>query len=81
MYANLKQGVRCIVGITPAARGHICKVCIGKATPLQAWTGPEGSSRFRPPNFKTIAHESGKVVSRTHRPPLPPGNIPGIHFC
>jgi len=27
------------------------------------------------------AHESGKVVSLTHRPPLPPGNIPGNHFC
>jgi len=27
------------------------------------------------------AHECGKVVSPTHRPPLPPGNIPGIQFC
>jgi len=27
------------------------------------------------------AHEGGKVVSLTHRPPLPPGNIPGAHFC
>ena len=27
------------------------------------------------------AHEVGKVVSCTHRPPLPPGNIPGTHFC
>jgi len=27
------------------------------------------------------AHEGGKVASRTHRPPLPPGNIPGTHFC
>ena len=28
------------------------------------------------------AHEGGKVVSLTHRPPLPPGNIPGrsTHF-
>ena len=26
-------------------------------------------------------HEGGKVVSPTHRPPLPPGNIPGAHFC
>jgi len=23
-----------------------------------------------------LAHESVKVVSPTHRPPLPPGNIP-----
>jgi hypothetical protein len=27
------------------------------------------------------AHEGGKVVSPRHRPPLPPGNIPGTHFC
>jgi len=27
------------------------------------------------------AHEGGKVVSPTHRPPLPPGNIPGTHLC
>jgi hypothetical protein len=27
------------------------------------------------------AHEGGKVVSPTHRPPLPPGSIPGTHFC
>jgi hypothetical protein len=26
----------------------------GKAIPLQAWVGPEGSRRFRPPDFKTI---------------------------
>ena len=27
------------------------------------------------------AHEGGKVVRPMHRPPLPPGNIPGTHFC
>jgi len=26
----------------------------GKAIPLQTWTGPEGSSRLRHPDFKTI---------------------------
>jgi len=26
----------------------------GKAIPLQAWTGPEGSMRLRIPDFKTI---------------------------
>jgi len=25
-------------------------------------------------------HERGKVVSLTHRPHLPPGNIPGTHL-
>jgi hypothetical protein len=27
------------------------------------------------------AHEGGKVVSLTHQPPLPPGNIAGTNFC
>jgi len=26
----------------------------GKAIPLKAWTGPEGSRRLRLPDFKTI---------------------------
>jgi len=29
----------------------------------------------------TTAQGVGKVVSLMHRPPLPPGNTPGIHFC
>jgi len=53
----------------------------GKAIPLQPWTGPECSRRMRLPDFMTIAHEDGKVVSPMHRPPLPSGNIPGTHFC
>jgi hypothetical protein len=32
------------------------------------------------PLLPESAHESGKVVSRTHRPPLPPGNIRGTYF-
>jgi hypothetical protein len=27
------------------------------------------------------AHKGGQAVSHIHRPPLPPGNIPGAHFC
>ena len=53
----------------------------GKSVPLQAWSGPEGSRKLRFPNFVTTAQDGGKVVSPTHRPPLPPGNAPGTHFC
>ena len=53
----------------------------GKAVSLQAWSGPEGSWKLRFPDFMTAAQEGGKVVSLTHRPPLPPGNSPGTHFC
>jgi hypothetical protein len=53
----------------------------GKAVPLQAWSGPEGSRKLRFPDYMTTAQDDGKVVSLTHRPPLPPGNTPGTHFC
>jgi hypothetical protein len=51
------------------------------AVPLQAWRGPERSRKLRFPDFMTKAQDGGKVVSLTHRPPLPPGNKPGTHFC
>ena len=38
-------------------------VLIGKAVPLQAWTGPEGSRKLRLPDFMTTAQDGGKVVS------------------
>jgi len=52
-----------------------------KAVPLHAWSGPEGSRKLRLLDFEITAQDGGKVVSPTHRPPLPPGNAPGIHFC
>ena len=52
-----------------------------KAVPLQAWSVPEGSRKLRFPDFMTTAQDGGKVVSLTHRRPLPPGNTPGTHFC
>jgi len=52
-----------------------------KAVPLQAWSGSEGSGKLRFPDYMTTAQDGGKVVSPTHRPPLPPGNAPGTHFC
>ena len=48
---------------------------------LQAWSGPEGSRKLRFPDFVTTAQDDGKVVNLTHRPPLPPGNTAGTHFC
>jgi len=51
----------------------------GKAVPLQAWSGPEGSRKLRFPDYMTTAQDGG--VSLKHRPPLHPGNTPGTHFC
>jgi hypothetical protein len=50
---------------------YIGNKCNDKAIPTKAWTGPEGSRRSRLPQFLQSAHEGGKVVSPTHRPPLP----------
>jgi hypothetical protein len=33
---------------------HFCTLGIGKAIPLHAWTGPEGSRRLRLSDFKAI---------------------------
>jgi hypothetical protein len=51
------------------------------AVQLQAWSGPEVSRKLRFPDFMTMAQDGGKDVSLKHRPPLPPGNTPGTHFC
>ena len=50
----------------------------GKAFPLQAWSGPEGSRNLRFQDFMPTAQDSGKV-SLTHRPPLTPGNKTATH--
>jgi hypothetical protein len=53
----------------------------GKAIPLQAWTGPEGSRRLRLPDFMS-QHMKVLRLSATWTCRLScPGNIPGIHFC
>ena len=43
----------------------------GKAVPLHAWTGPEGSRKLRFPDYVTMVQDGGKVVSLTHRPLYP----------
>ena len=35
----------------------------GKALPLQAWSGPEGSRKLRFPAFMTMAQDGGKFVT------------------
>ena len=60
---------------------HRGKKSKGKAVPLQARSGPEGSTKLRSADYMTTAQDGGKVVSIRNRPPLPPGNTPGTHFC
>ena len=66
----------------PAIDCFACKALVkSKADPLQAWSGLEDSRKLRFPDLMTTAQDGGKVVSLTHRPPLPPGNASGTHFC
>ena len=60
---------------------NIVVIMKGKAVPLQAWSGPEGSRKLRFPDSVTMAQDGGKVVSLMHRLPSPAGNTPGTHFC
>jgi len=62
-------------------RRRNCEGSKGKAVPLQAWSGPEGSRKLSFPDFMTTAQGGAKVVSLTHRPHLLPRNSPGTHFC
>ena len=50
-----------------------------KAAPLQAWTGPQGSKRLRPPDFLTSAQEGGRL-SALRTGSFYPQNYPGAHF-
>jgi hypothetical protein len=51
-----------------------------KSSLVEAWSAPKVSRKLSFPDFMTTAQDGGKVVSRTHRPSLPPGNTPGPHF-
>jgi len=43
-------------------------IYVGKAVPLQAWTGPEGSRKLRLPDIVTTAQEGGRLSAlRTGR--------------
>jgi len=55
----------------PSVGTNIAKKVRGKAVPLQAWSGPEGSRKLTFPDLTTTEQDGGNVVSRTHRPPLP----------
>jgi hypothetical protein len=57
MFRHYRVIFRELVFITPPSYISISTAAVGTkgaATPLQAWTGLEGSRRLRLPDFKTI---------------------------
>jgi len=81
---NVKQNTNIAYAFPPIYYAKIDIYCNAKectASPITGPRCPEGSSKLRFPDSATMAQDGVKVVSLTHRPPLPPGNAPGTHFC
>jgi len=67
---------------SPKSRSAHMRFCKkGKAIPLQAWTGPEGSRSLRLPDFKTVGTWRWQGCQPYASATFTPGNIPGTHFC
>ena len=76
-----------LIMLSLSTTDHLIRAAVG--IPAHRWNNP----RYRPGYAQRVpegwvsetsrlsAHVGVKVVSRTHWPPLPPGNIPGTHFC
>ena len=56
-------------------------VCVYKSFPATDLDRHLGFQEVETPEFLDNRQISGKVVSRTHRPSLPPGRIAVTHFC
>ena len=60
---------------------HQCTAHIERGDPVTGPVWPRGFQEVKAPRFPWhSAHEGTEVISLTHRPPLPPGNVPGTHF-
>ena len=53
----------------------------GKAVPLQAWTGPEGSRKLRLPDFVTTAQDGGRLLALRKQCYVVPSNETPPYVC
>jgi len=64
------QGKTCKLHMNGSIKSHSMPICMvkGKAVPLQAWTGPEGSRKLRFPDFVIKTQDGGRLSAlRTGR--------------
>ena len=63
---------RIIYDYTTEAQPASCSMGKRYSSPVkESWRCPERSRKLRFPDYMTTAQDGGKVVSHTHRPPLP----------
>ena len=76
---------KCVFGYIYTVNISVAIVCILLQMIKQPHYSPGQAQsllrKLRFPDFVTTAQDGGKVVSLMHRPSLPPGNVPGTHFC
>jgi hypothetical protein len=57
-------------------------MCVCKTYPITGLERPLGIQEVEAHRIpRQSEHKGGQVVSPTHGPPLPPGDILGTHFC
>ena len=62
-------------------RNHVITAIFFKQSHYRPWEALWVPGRRGSKISRQSAHDSGKVVSPRHRPPLLSGNISGTHFC
>ena len=61
---------------------HVSVVILYKSYPITGLDTPLGLYEFETVRIiRSSAREDGKIVNCTHRPPLPPCDTSGTHFC